>query len=901
MPNPFWCDLNPPDSVRYRFGPYELDPAEGTLVRNGIRIKLQDLPSRLLVMLVERPQEVIAKEEVRRRLWPENTFVEFDNSLGVAVRKIREALNDDADAPRFVETIPRRGYRFLVPVTVIKPVNTFAVETLVPPVSATVEVIPAPVTNEVDRSGRHIGRWLIPILTLSLLAGIIYFLRPLRNRPSNTNAAMTALPVHVRRSVAVLGFRNLPGRVEDSWLSPALAEMLNTELGAEGSLRMVSGEDVARAKRELPITEEDSLAKSTLERLRDNIDADLVVVGSYTLLPGKNLIRLDMRLQDTIRGETIAEEAVTGDENNLFQVAELAGVRLRQDLGLSSMSAGAASEAHASLPSNQKAIKLYAEGRTSLWALDYVHARDFLVAAVAADPDFALAHSDLSYAWDRLGYNPKARAEAKRALDLSQRLPKEQRLLIEGRYHSNLADWPRAVEIYRELWGMFPDSLDYGLLLANAQRWVKPEDALKTLTALSSLPSPIGDDPRIDLAEASALTAQNLGQAEAAAQRAIAKGKNQGSHHITAVGYGILCQIGAGAVSDPEAMNNCENARRSYEASGDFNNAARTLSDLAGIYYQHGDLAKADAMWRDASTVFRRVGDVGALAATVNNRGDVLLLQGELNAAEKLLQESIPLYKAVDDKTGLALVLTDLAELAHWKGNFATAETTYQQARATADEIGDKVTVSYVFFGMGELLADRGDISGARKEYEQALELRDHAGQTQSVAETKLALAQLSIDQGKYEGLESEIRKYRDQFYHDQQTDDELTASTVLTEVLLGENKLDDAGKEIETGRALAAKSQNRFARLQLYLATARYQLATNQSDLSRQELQSVLQDARSHGFVGVEFEAQLLTAQLTMKDGHVASAREQLMSLEKDANAKGFGLIARKAAAARS
>jgi eukaryotic-like serine/threonine-protein kinase len=880
-----------------------LDPAEGALVRNGVRIKLQDLPTRLLVMLVERPEEIVTREEVRRRLWPENTFVEFDNSLGVAVRKIREALNDDADEPRFVETIPRRGYRFLVPVTVIQPVDAQTTEILASPGPAMVDARTVLVTNKVVGSRRQIARWVIPILTVSLLAGIIYFLRPIHNSPSKINASNQPVPVHVRRSVAVLGFRNLPGRAEDNWLSPALAEMLNTELGAEGSLRMVSGEDVARAKRELPITEEDSLAKSTLERLRDNIDADLVVVGSYTLLPGKNqnLIRLDMRLQDAIRGETIAEEAVTGDENNLFQVAELAGVRLRQDLGLSSMSAGAASEAHASLPSNQKAIKLYAEGRTSLWALDNVHARDFLAMAVAADPDFALAHSDLSYAWDRLGYVPKARAEAKRALDLSQRLPKEQRLLIEGRYHSNLADWPRAVEIYRELWGMFPDSLDYGLLLANAQRWVKPEDALKTLTALSSLPSPIGDDPRIDLAEASALTAQNLGQAEAAAQRAIAKGKNQGSHHITAVGYGILCQIGAGAVSDPEATNNCENARRSYEASGDFNNAARTLSDLAGIYYQHGDLAKADAMWRDASTVFRRVGDVGALAATVNNRGDVLLLQGELNAAEKLLQESIPLYKAVDDKTGLALVLTDLAELAHWKGNFATAETTYQQARATADEIGDKVTVSYVFFGMGELLADRGDISGARKEYEQALELRDHAGQTQSVAETKLALAQLSIDQGKYEGLESEIRKYRDQFYHDRQTDDELTASTVLTEVLLGENKLDDAGKEIEAGRALAAKSQNRFARLQLSLATARYQLATNQSDLSRQELQNVLQDARSHGFVGVEFEAQLLTAQLTMKDGHVASAREQLMSLERDARTKGFGLIAQKAAAARS
>ena len=107
-----------PKSVRYRFGPFELDPAQGRLSRSGSRVKLQDLPLRLLVLLVERPGELVTREEVRQRLWPEDTFVEFDNSLGVAVRKLREALRDDADAPRFVETVPRRGYRFVAPVTV---------------------------------------------------------------------------------------------------------------------------------------------------------------------------------------------------------------------------------------------------------------------------------------------------------------------------------------------------------------------------------------------------------------------------------------------------------------------------------------------------------------------------------------------------------------------------------------------------------------------------------------------------------------------------------------------------------------------------------------------------------------------------------------------------------------
>ena len=88
----------PSPAVRYHFGPFDLYPAEGSLSRNGTRVKLQDLPYRLLLLLVERPGEIVTREEVRQRLWPKNTFVEFDNSLGVAIRKVRDCLGDDAEA-----------------------------------------------------------------------------------------------------------------------------------------------------------------------------------------------------------------------------------------------------------------------------------------------------------------------------------------------------------------------------------------------------------------------------------------------------------------------------------------------------------------------------------------------------------------------------------------------------------------------------------------------------------------------------------------------------------------------------------------------------------------------------------------------------------------------------------
>ena len=359
----------------------------------------------------------MAREEVRQRLWPQDTFVEFDNSLGVAVRKLREALRDDADAPRYVETVPRRGYRFVAPVSVqggdgaadsdTGPERDASdVERELGNIRATVEN-PPPVAAKISPYGRYS---IIACLVLLMVGITVYEFRSNpRQSAAKADTALSSRP-RPRRAVAVLGFRNLAGRPEDNWLSTAFTEMLSTELAAGGSLRLVPGEDVARAKRELPLADEDTLAKSTLERLRTNPGADVVVLGSYTLLPGKdgNRIRLDIRLQDTAGGETIAEQALTDSEDKLFELAAKAGADLRQRLGANAVSAEAINAARASLPSNQEAVRLYAEGRAKLWAFDFQGARDLLVKAVAADPKYPLSHSALSEAWWHLGYAGKA-------------------------------------------------------------------------------------------------------------------------------------------------------------------------------------------------------------------------------------------------------------------------------------------------------------------------------------------------------------------------------------------------------------------------------------------------------------------------------------------------------------
>src|SRR5215813_2307390 len=101
---------------RLRFGEFTVDTLARELHRNGLRVRLQDQPFQVLALLTQRAGEVVTREDLRRHLWPADTFVDFDNSLNAAVAKIREALEDSPESPRFIETLPRRGYRFIAPV-----------------------------------------------------------------------------------------------------------------------------------------------------------------------------------------------------------------------------------------------------------------------------------------------------------------------------------------------------------------------------------------------------------------------------------------------------------------------------------------------------------------------------------------------------------------------------------------------------------------------------------------------------------------------------------------------------------------------------------------------------------------------------------------------------------------
>ncbi len=200
---------------RYRFGVFELDAAAGELRKSGILIRVAPQPFKLLLLLTSRPGELVTREEIREAIWGKETYVDFDQGLNVCVRQIRAALSDDAATPRYVETLPRRGYRFIAPVQAVGPAGE-------------VDVLPAPPSGPVLR-GRRILIGAAAALAICAAAGIWIVWRDGR--------AMTNPPVS---SIAVLPFADLSPQKDQAYFCEGVAEELIYALTQVRGLKVVA-------------------------------------------------------------------------------------------------------------------------------------------------------------------------------------------------------------------------------------------------------------------------------------------------------------------------------------------------------------------------------------------------------------------------------------------------------------------------------------------------------------------------------------------------------------------------------------------------------------------------------------------------------------------------------------
>ncbi len=439
----------------FSFGPYEADLPSGQLRKNGAHIKIQDLPLRLLAVLAEKSGQVVTREELQKRLWPEDTFVDFEDGLNTAVKKLREALGDDPGNHRYIETVPRRGYRFVREVKQISPPAPAPVSSEGPSSPA---ILREPPVVFGARQSRTKAWLLASAAVLVLFGGLAFWL--LYGRP--------AFSFSPRDSVLVSDFENQTG-------DPRFDEALRTAF-------TVSLEQSRRAN-VFPHVRVGSvlqlMGKSRTERVTPEVGREIcqrenirgLVTGSITRTGQE--FALSAQLIDPQTGATVRSymERSYG-EDHILDALDVIAADVRRDLGESLYQIHRADRPLPEVTtSSLTALKQYADG-TALWHQGkYKDGATLLRAAIQSDPDFAMAHAALG--GDYFSYitnmPDQGKQEYEKALALSSRTTDRERMIIQTNYAADLGHIADADALYRAYLSRYPDDWtmlsDYGLLL----------------------------------------------------------------------------------------------------------------------------------------------------------------------------------------------------------------------------------------------------------------------------------------------------------------------------------------------------------------------------------------------------------------------------------------------------
>jgi TolB-like protein/DNA-binding winged helix-turn-helix (wHTH) protein len=427
-----------------RFGVFEADFKMGELRKNGLRIKVQDQPFQVLAMLLEKPGGIVTREELQRRLWPADTFVDFDHSLNSAIKKLREALGDQAENPRFIETLHRRGYRFIAPVDGN---GTSAASASVE--SALIKKAGAkPRPTRGPRVGIALGLG-VAVLLLTLLGFAFEYLLSTKNATPQI------------RSLAVLPLQNLSADREQEYFSDGLTDALITDLAQIRSLEVISRTSSMQYK---------GTKKSMAEVARE-LKVDGVVEG--TVQRSGDRVRITAQLIDATNDRHLWAQSFERSPSDVIQL---------QDDIAQSISAAIATVAqperarlHRKRPVDQEAYDNYLKGRYELNKRERValaRARDFFDRATVKDPDFGEGYAGLASCYLILGeYEvlppaeayPKARDAAARALQIDETLA-EAHLVLAGVKRDYDWDFPAAEDEFRRGIDLSPSS-------ATAHQW----------------------------------------------------------------------------------------------------------------------------------------------------------------------------------------------------------------------------------------------------------------------------------------------------------------------------------------------------------------------------------------------------------------------------------------------
>jgi DNA-binding winged helix-turn-helix (wHTH) protein/tetratricopeptide (TPR) repeat protein len=411
----------PPSQPRsVRFGSFEVSFPSREVRKHGVRVRLPGQPFDILAILLERAGDVVTREELRQRLWPADTFVDFEHGMNSAVKRLRAALGDSADHPLYIETLARVGYRFIAPVD--------------------------RADNTSKDAHRRLGMgWkvIVPaaVAVTGLVAGsYLYFRRP----PKLTE----------KDSIVLADFTNTTG---DPVFDGALRQGLSVQLEQTPFLRVISGDQITQTLKMMEQPLDARLTPALAREVCQRTNATVEIEGSIAALGNQYVLGLNA--VNCSNGETLAREQVTADgKEKVLPALSGAASELRSKLGES----GASLKTYdvpleqATTPSLE-ALQAYSQGSQAFWRADLPAAISSFQRAVDLDPNFAVAHSWLGTMYGAMGNSDLAAKNNKRAYDLRDRTSEYENLAVSGGYNGNVTrDFDKTEQLFEQMTKTYP-------------------------------------------------------------------------------------------------------------------------------------------------------------------------------------------------------------------------------------------------------------------------------------------------------------------------------------------------------------------------------------------------------------------------------------------------------------
>jgi DNA-binding winged helix-turn-helix (wHTH) protein/tetratricopeptide (TPR) repeat protein len=449
-----------------RFGPFELDLRSAELYNDGRKVPLQEQPFQILQLLIGSPGDLVTREEIRRRLWPDDTTVEFENAINAAIKKLRIALGDSVDEPRYVETVKRRGYRLIMPVerspaVPATPLPASQEEEHDSTAGRVLETAAVSSTPALEippiRSASPPAQWKLiasaAILIAICVSGYLYLHKSAPDRAKLRN----------KDKIVLADFLNKTG---DPVFDDTLRQGLRVQLEQSPFLTLVSDERMQQALHLMGQPQNAPLTWETARQICERTGSAAVVDGSVATLGTRYV--LGLRARDCRTGEAVAEEQLqAADKEDVLNALGLIAIKLRTRVGESSKSVEMyATPLAETTTASLDALKAYSEGFKVLSSSGSSAALHFFKHATEIDPNFAVAYAHTGLIYDSMGESDLATASIAKAYGLLSRVSEAEKFFISALYQQQVTGNLEKEQQICEAWTQtYPQAMEpHGLL-----------------------------------------------------------------------------------------------------------------------------------------------------------------------------------------------------------------------------------------------------------------------------------------------------------------------------------------------------------------------------------------------------------------------------------------------------